>query len=367
MLLVAGIVSTPCSSLFASEYLGSFSQGGFSRDIVVNGNYGYIANGFNGLQVVDISTIGNISLVGNIMPPYVAGRSAYNLLLNNNYLYMTDRTGGLLTYDVSVSASPVLTSNLLSDNKSNTLALHDNKLFMGDVFGGLVAMDISNPSVPQEISRIKLPNDTSPMEAQGIAFKDNYALVANPWDGLAIVDITNPLDMSLAGYYHKPVGAFPGVWDVVTSGNFAFIIAQRYGIQALDISDPTKPTLVSELLTPVNYMAGNDSPPLDIKLIDGKHAVITNGYDGVYVIDISDPYQLKISEKIDTPGYAWGTRISGASLFIADGYNGIHAYDISEYKPVTAPVPVPPSLGILFVGLVALASCKKFQSQSVEV
>jgi hypothetical protein len=339
----------------ASEYLGSFNAGGFSRDIVINGNYGYVANGFNGLQILDLSDPRRISLVNTVTPSYVSGRSAYNLLLDNNYLYMTDRTGGLLTYDVTDPITPSLLSTNLPEQKANTLAKYNGTLFMGEVLGGMVAFDVQDPGQPNEIGRIKLPNEVSPKEAQGMAFKDNYAFVANPWDGLAIVDISIPASMTLEGYYHKPVDAFPGVWDVVVNNDYAYIIAQRYGIQSLDISDPTNPLFVSELLLPVNYMVGNDSPPLDIKLINEHYTAVTNGYDGVYIIDVSDPYNIKIAENIDTVGYAWGSRVDGNRLYISDGYDGIHVYDITGYTAV----PLPSTAFLLLGGLFGMGTARR--------
>lgn len=347
-----------CGSLAeASEYLGSFTGGGFSRDIVINGDYGYVANGFNGLQILDLRDSGRISLLKTVTPAYVPGRSTYNLLLDDNYLYMTDRTGGLLTYDVSDPGSPALLSTNLPEHKANTLAKYKGTLFMGEVLGGMVAFDVQDPGQPVEIGRIKIPNEESPKEAQGMAFKDNYAFVANPWDGLAIVNISNTASMTLEGYYHKPADAFPGVWDVVVNNDYAFIIAQRYGIQSLNISDPANPFFVSELLLPVNYMEGNDSPPLDIKLINGHYSAVTNGYDGVYILDISDPTHITIAENIDTTGYAWGTRVHGNRLYIADGYDGIHAYDISEYTSV----PLPSTAFMLLSGLFSLGTAGRLR------
>lgn len=334
----------------ASQYIGSFNQGGFSRDITINGDYGYIANGFNGLQIVYLNDPGNIILKETITPDYVQGRSTYNVLQNNNFLYMTDRTGGVLTYDISDPSSPNLLSRIFPEDKSNTLAIYNGILFMGEVSGGMVAFDIQDPTLPVEIGRIKIPNETYPKEAQGMAFKDNFSYVANPWGGLAIVDISDPASMTMAGYYNKPQTAYPGVWDVAVQGDFAFIIAQRYGIQSLDISDPVNPVFASELLLPINYMEGNDSPPLDIKMINARYAAVTNGYDGVYIIDTSDPFDIKIAETIDTVGYAWGVTPHGNRLYIADGYDGIHVFDISEYTAV----PLPSSALLLLAGISSL-------------
>lgn len=342
-----------------AEYIGAFHGGGFSRDIVINGNLAYVANGYNGLQVLNVTNPSAISHIRTISPPYVPNRSAYNLLLDNPYLYMTDRTGGLLTYDVSDPANPTLVSVNMPQKYSNTVAKYNGVLFIGEVTGGLVAYNLDNPGQPVEIGRVKIPNAENPKESQGMAFKNNYAYVANPWGGLAVVNISDPTIMILEGYYDKPLSSYPGVWDVAISGDFVFLVAQRYGIQVLNISNPVAPVLVSELLLPINYTQGIDSPPNDIKLMNERYIVVPNGGDGVYLVDISDPYNIHVAEKI-TPGsaYSWGVRIEGDHLFIACAYDGVEVYDVSEYAPAPIPSLNLPSLIFLIVVLLVLGTSR---------
>ena len=72
----------------------------------------------------------------------------------------------------------------------------------------------------------------------GCCYSGNYAYVADSFNGLAIVNISNPTAPALAGSYDT-VGH---VEDVAIVGNYAYV-ADGIGLVILNISDPTTPTL----------------------------------------------------------------------------------------------------------------------------
>lgn len=334
---------------FPVTFLGGYDTPGFSRDIFVEDNRAYLADGYWGLKTFNVTDFGNIVQVDHYMPPYVSGRNAYNLLEVDNYLYVTDRTGGTHVMSMENPGSPTYHTTVLPEYKSNTLGKNGDYVFVGEVMGGLVALDANDPGSPEEVGRVKLPSEEHPKEAQGMAFKDNYAFVANPWGGMAVVDITDPASMEMVGYYDKPVGADPGVWDVAARGDYAFIVGQQYGLQVLDVSDPLNPLFFSELLLPNGVSGTIDDPPTDIKLF-GEQAVVTNGIDGFYIVDLLDPANPSIAEHVEIDDfYAWGSYIEDDIIYVTNGFGGFHAYGASDYI-FTAPLP---SGALLFVSSLA--------------
>jgi len=67
----------------------------------------------------------------------------------------------------------------------------------------------------------------------------NYAYVTYDRPGLQIIDISNPTTPTLKGNYNTSSYA----WGVQVVGNYAYVTDDSSGLQIIDISNPTTPTL----------------------------------------------------------------------------------------------------------------------------
>ncbi|MFN5892129.1 MAG: hypothetical protein ACK45Z_05770, partial [Dolichospermum sp.] len=63
----------------------------------------------------------------------------------------------------------------------------------------------------------------------------NYAYVADIDSGLQIIDISNPTTPTLKGNYDTSGSA----WGVQVLGNYAYVADIDSGLQIIDISNPT--------------------------------------------------------------------------------------------------------------------------------
>ena len=351
VLTLAFITVNYNTNSLASEFITSYTYDGrseYTRDVLVNNETLYMANGYWGVRAVNIADLENPTSVDNYYPG--AGRESVELAARGNILIVADRQGGTKFIDISNPNSLNYLSMYPSYDRASRLALDDHNLYVGDRAGGLVVLDISDPTTPVEIGRHERDYET-----QGIAIKEDYAFVANPWHGFYTLDISNLNDIKEIAYYDKPVGTFPGIWDVGIKGNYAYLLCQRYGVQVVDISNPYSPEFVDELLLPEGQNpSGGDSPPLDIAFA-GNNIIISNGLDGVYVIDIYNPEDIFIVEHIETPGFAMGLDISNNMLFVADARSGVQIFDIHEYTSV----PIPSSGLLLFVGILSLSAMRR--------
>jgi hypothetical protein len=89
--------------------VGSLNLPGYSSDIVVSGDYAFIASGDAGLHVVDITDINQPTLVANLP---LAG-NAIQLTQSGNYLLIATEASGMQIVDVSNPITPVLVSEFL--------------------------------------------------------------------------------------------------------------------------------------------------------------------------------------------------------------------------------------------------------------
>lgn len=335
-----------------------YDTAGFSYDLAVAGDYVYVADGYSGLKVLNIAN--RDSAYRETVLKY-DGTDAKNVIVDGDYLYLANREGGTKVFSLQGPANPKLLythENMVMDNSywalSSNLKKNGNILYVGEKRGGLVALDVQNPNTPVELGRVQVPNADYPKEVQGIDISGNYAFVANPWKGMAVIDITSPEAMAVVATYDKPDGSFPGVWDVGIKGETAYILAQNYGVQAVNISDPLNPYFVTEFLMDDGRKESGDSPPADLTFYE-NYMLIANGLDGISVFSVSNPEIIKFVQKIETLGFAGSLEIVGTDLFFADGDAGIGVFSLSDIRPT----PIPASIVFLLSGLVGIFGVRR--------
>ena len=104
-------------------------------------------------------------------------------------------------------------------------------------------------------------------------------------------------------------------------GKYAFIAASTEGLYILDVSNKTRPLVLSHIDTPGNAT--------DV-LIDGNIAFVADGSAGVSLIDVSDKRNPKFLSTSNTAGYARKLTLQGRTLFIADGLAGVQILDVVD-------------------------------------
>ncbi len=118
-------------------------------------------------------------------------------------------------------------------------------------------------------------------------------------------------------------------WGVVLSsdGSKAYVADGRSGLQIIDISDPTNPTIIGSIDTP-DFAGGV------VLSNDGSKAYVADGRSGLQIIDISDPSSPTIIGSVDTTG--WATEVALSSdesiALIADGWAGLQIIDLTLFE-----------------------------------
>ena len=118
-------------------------------------------------------------------------------------------------------------------------------------------------------------------------------------------------------YLHR-VGSVdtPGyAYGVAVSGTHAYVANDYFGLQVIDITNPTSPQIVGSVDTPVSALA---------VAVSGTHAYVADYTSGLQVIDITNPASPQIVGSVDTPGSAYGVAVSGTYAYVTDAYSGLH-------------------------------------------
>ena len=127
-----------------------------AQELVVKGNYLYLADDWGGLKVADISNpeILSFSLVSN--------ETFYSLSIENDYLYTLGSTG-LSIYDISSPAAPIkvgTTFEIANVAADDTIDIYDLTAYVS-LSSKLKAYDVANKLSISEINAVTTANITS--------------------------------------------------------------------------------------------------------------------------------------------------------------------------------------------------------------
>ena len=179
------------------------------------------------------------------------------------------------------------------------VVVSDNYAYVADDFNGLLIINISDPTTP---TLTRSYNTTGIAEA--VAVSGSYAYVADFDNGLVIVNISEPENPTLEGN-NKSIGYAE---DVAVSGDYAYV-TNGAALIILNISEPTAPTPI----------AGNNTSG-DAKgvAVSGDYAYVADGSNGLLIVNISNKTAPSIEGNYNTPGSSEDVAVSGDYAYIAD-------------------------------------------------
>ncbi len=154
--------------------------------------------------------------------------------------------------------------------------------------------------------------------AYDIDYEAGFCFLACGRSGLQIVDVSDPNEPFVAGYWDENQGNAYGL-DV--DGDWAYIADDLFGMSIVNISDPENPVLTSAINTP--------GKAWDIT-VSGDLAYIADGESGVRIIDVNDRRNPREISVFDTRGDAKEIVLSGDYAYVADDLNNLVILDISN-------------------------------------
>ncbi len=166
-----------------------------------------------------------------------------------------------------------------------------NYAYMADYYNGVRIIDISDSENPHEVASFDNPSRLVDFElGNNYVFFATSGQAANPpWSeeilpSLRMIDISNPLSPFEAGFYELPMSTEINYLYYYEYNDKNYIIAKTgaFGFDVYDVSDPVSIGPVASYDTPTGYHAEY------ISYIDNI-AVIVDSYGSLYYVLISDP------------------------------------------------------------------------------
>lgn len=288
-----------------------------ARRLLVEGDKLYVPSARAGLKVISIDDTSSIDTSVFDTPG-----SAIDVAISGNFAFVTDEVNGLQIVDTSIQVPPPLVGSL--EGSGNDVVIADSMAYLLSMWPGLTGIDISSPANPMTCPPQKVGGYLTPFS---IVSSGNNLFAATGFS-VEIFDVkTAPCNITWlssapsTGAVDGEVPSSAAVDGIAIDGNYAYVAASQQGIFVLDVSTPSAPMLVSELDT------FEDAFNIAIK---DTFAFVADGRGGLKVVNIIDPTDLKPLGTVDTPGAAVGVTIAGDTAYVADADAGLQIVNIKD-------------------------------------
>lgn len=352
---------------------------GIARNIAVSGTTAFIC-GTQEIAAVDVSNPASPAVLAEFGQNDLGTNGTMCQLLGNSLIEIVN-TQKLAVYYVANPAQPLLAASFdpgspyagyvffVGNTGFFTTDWFRYYIASSDIFeqhGDFYAVDFSNPAQPAVVSTLAndpsqpASSDTSPRWG-AVALNDQTALIASttstggePSGGTArveVIDIGNPSSMRALGQVGIPQAAIAGA--IAVQGNTALVAGNTKSwrdpitpnsdflgvltLTALDVSNPTSPTVVSTQVTgiqtsfnlgPILAPLGNGffaiaiPPPAD----DNPGSDPPSGNGQLGVVDARDPRNLVLTT-IASESQLVGLAVAGNKVYTANK-TGMNIYQV---------------------------------------
>ena len=255
-------VSDPSNPYQSSFNLGT-GQTKYALDLSDDGSFLVASSGHN-TELFVVNPDGTINLIYE-GPPLVGAEEIH--IIGTYSFQVLD--GTLYVLDLNSIGLPVVASHPLLGNATTYYGMtsFNNRLYVSDPFYGIEIFEVSNPLNPVLLGSY----ETS---CNDIKYFNGYVFVPDG-TGMVIIDVSDPANPAFVSEY-EGVGLTSR--DVKVSGSYCYL-STGSSLNVIDVSDPTLPVLVG-----VNHPSSGSDLHLEIK---GNYAYVTNYIEGLRVVDIS--------------------------------------------------------------------------------
>lgn len=272
-------------------------------------NYAFIADGTNGMQIIDVTQINLPDSVSSFNTDGSANDVFIANINNNYYAFISDYNSGYVIVNVSNPFNPTLVSdiNFSGDFINTSFVDVINKIaYVGFAGGQVNIYDISPlPSQPVFLNTIPAGGNTNGMFLAG-----NNLYLAQGNIGFEIYDVSNPLNPGLKSVYNTPGLAS----DVIVNTNYAYVADSYNGMLIFNVTNTSAPVLLSR------FQANGQILGLTIN----NNSVYTadNTY-GVETVNVSNPAMPSQIGYLNSNSSAVNIFYFGGYLFLAAAEGGL--------------------------------------------
>jgi hypothetical protein len=237
--------------------------------------------------------------------------SAQGLCVQSNLAYLADGTNGLVIVDINISTNPIVVGGCVLTGMAYDVSVDGNRACVALGTNGVALLDTGNPTNPAFLGMCSTPGT-----AWGVQLVAGHAYVASGDGGLVILDTSSSESFTNVG----TCSAVGQAMDVFVVSNRAYVAAGTNGLVIVDVTDATNPVVVGQCAIP--------DVALGVCVVSNLAFVASWGA-GLQIVDVQDASNPRIIGVCDTPGYARRVNSEGCFAFVADGGSGVEVIDVA--------------------------------------
>lgn len=337
---------------------GRFVTAGAARDLQVSANTAFVADGSNGIELVDVFDLYAPISLAVLTPP--GNVSAVEVV--SNRLYAACGSGGLRVYNITFKNNPSQMGTRNTASAAQRLRVQGNHAYVACNGGRLEIVNIQNPNSPSLAATYLGGGSFADVDVAG-----NYALLGNTNGNIVLLNVSNPA---------APVGVSTnfvagGARAVRLVGTNAYVRTTAGSLIVIPVTGP--PALAPQLQQAVTnqlvaagqtaYMSvlASGTPPLSFQwrkdgvvlTNDSRISGATNAWlvisntvtadTGNYAVTVTNAFGQLVSSNVltvvnpGTPvfrqsfnpgGTVEDVTVKDLALYLADGTNGLEIYSV---------------------------------------
>ncbi len=233
-------IEEPEMPVFLSRIMDSLNV---AWGVEVKDSLVFVAYGYKELFVVNARNPESLKVVGVLEYPQPG--YGYDLAVNDSWVYLA-AGAQFIAVDVSQPSYPNLRFQYYYPRNCRDAVVNGNWCFLACEQLGVVSWRIDT------FPPVKVSDFDTPGSSRGVAVKDNLLFVADGRNGLLIVNIATPGEMSLLATV-DPAGY---VNSVTVDDTLVLVACGSEGLGIVNCARPEQPYLMAQIKTPYAYASG---------------------------------------------------------------------------------------------------------------
>ena len=302
-----------------------------ATDVVNRVGYAYVADGYGGLEVVELRP-GGSAIVGAQRTPsrLLDLRAAGNKIFASDgeivdvsdpstphldatlpvtgrvdilgtRVYVAAGRSGLQVVDVTNTRAPELRESVPIVGNSRFVRVADGFAYVAtSAPTALHVFDLSDPDKPRPSGQVPLS-----VEPEGMDAAHGFAYVATGSKGLQIVDARDATAPSLRAHVDRVAR------DVQVMGALLYVAGD--GLDILDVADPDAPRLLGNAATNLYGAYG-------LAVVDGLAYTGSELGQRLVIVDVTNPLRPTRISSVFTPGWVTSVAVAGQRAFVSDSF-----------------------------------------------
>jgi|GEM_PF-6771868 len=295
--------NSPAGGLAPASSQGGFDTAGDAKNIVVTNGYAYVADGANGLVILNVSNPQKPVLVGS----YDTAGTANDVAVTTNYAYVADGINGLVIISITNKAAPTLVGWTNTPGSAEGIAVQSNYVYLADGTNELMIIDVKTNASP------KIMKDTSGSlrTMHDVFVRGSLAYLAMN-ETVWRFNVANPAAPAANG------AANLATWNITgIHGNGALVVAAA-GANGVKIMN-------TNLIVLGSYNTDGIASGV---FVTSNYVYVADGTNGLVVLNISNPTNPVPSVRVPTAGSASGVFVSGGYTYVTEGSSGMEIFSI---------------------------------------